>query len=385
MDINTFSVPVHSHGGVAISSLSEAVHPSPGVLKNKKRGRPRGAKSKNLLAATKSVSLEIRSEEVVDIARIRAIDAIPDYLSSPMLDKPLLARITEGLFCVDGAEFIESAKASGESEIVATVIYLPNATLDDLAARKVATRLKTEAGDATSAEIIRGVVFLKALLDKSGQPLSQHTHGGARRGSEFEGKDSSQDVLTRLSQLLGKDRDTVSAYLNYSDYLTSEALNKLAEGKASKRFFEDCQARKRNMIREMASEDKSNSEIQTAVSEFMLNEYEVYEKEKDTRKRKKTVSTSPSEPAMVGQTASQEGSEQPPPESDTESDGTAGQGKTYEEYIEEFKALGGEYFSVCEIPASDRHLFLNRMSKVAKNINILLAKYSIEFNGPGRG
>jgi hypothetical protein len=171
---------------------------------------------------------------------------------------------------------IQKAKSTDKSKIACHIFYIPEYSESEIAIRKVAIRTMPTGGTCSYAELVRNANILFNMLLASSENPVVFSHGGDRRGANYtEKKESNIRIL--LAKRLGRSVTTINKYLNYGEFLSSEAMEALIKAEVEKEFFEAAQTYKRKIIVDLKSERKSEDEIATAVSEAVLSRLYEYQ------------------------------------------------------------------------------------------------------------
>jgi hypothetical protein len=229
--------------------------------------------------STEKQTYESRFKTVnVPITLIRSIVSIPDFTTPTMLSQPRLVYVKGDYYCEDGGNFVADAQARGEKQIECQVEYCEFQSPVELALRKVASRLRTPSGQASYAENVRAIVSLGNLLQEHG--YNTNSHGGSRRDDKDRSKDIAQTIATEMN--LG--RESVVNYINYGSNLSEEVFQTLAEGRASKRFFEKIQHHRQFKMRNLLAHEKTAEEIKLEISKNVLDAWKKWDGNKTDKK-----------------------------------------------------------------------------------------------------
>ena len=224
-----------------------------------------------------------RSIEDVRIDDIQSINRIPDPINPTSAERPYLAKTEKGYFCLDGSDKIAAVAAkSGSSAVVSCAVdTLAEHDDDDLVVRKAITRSATIGGKAEHMELCRNTVFLLNLHQSSNPNLKVNTHGGRRKGPEFNALDNAYKVL---SDLLCKSETTIAGYVDHAKYLTEPAIRFFIANRVKKKFFDDMRGEKRNLVDEQVENKRPEEEIAAEVSSMMITRFsETLNKTKKTK------------------------------------------------------------------------------------------------------
>lgn len=212
--------------------------------------------------------------EEIPIDQIQHFTQIPDFYFPTESDRPIVAKTPRGYSCLDGWDLIEIAKSKGATSIVVNVDNMEVHSDEELGVRKMVLRMNTR-GDVVYAEIIRNTRDVYSMLLSSREELKVFSHGGRRDTIALDGN-REKDVVSILAHRMRKDRDTVTANLNHCRFLSCEAINFLIEKKAKKKFFEDIQNKKRNLITKLTGEEKTVIQKTEEISKFIIETFVKY-------------------------------------------------------------------------------------------------------------
>ena len=217
----------------------------------------------------------------VNINAIESFDVIPDYLGETINSYPTVLNTSGRLICIDGWNLIEEAKREQRETIRCLVDVAENCPNEEIAIRKVATRIIPLNGKCSYLETVRNVKMLYKMLMETRENLVRFDHGGRRRGNKFI-NNKEENIRLVLATRLGKSPNTISKYLNHGEHLREEVISVLETltsdpyVKPNKQFFEAAQSNKNKMLVELKSEGKSENEIEEKLSAYvlqMMNEY----------------------------------------------------------------------------------------------------------------
>jgi hypothetical protein len=181
----------------------------------------------------------------------------------------------KGFHCIDGWRLIQQAIAEDQQAIRCSILYMQEHSVTELAIRKVEARTKPRGGTCLFAELVRNTSILaKYLMDEMENPIV-FSHGGARRGENFN-NNKEDDLRQVLSKRLGKSRGKINDYLHFSRYLTDEAIDTLVTQNTGRAFFEKARINKRILIKNMKSDEVEEREITSTVSNKMLEWLDEY-------------------------------------------------------------------------------------------------------------
>ncbi len=160
-----------------------------------------------------STSAEVNEE--IPPVQIQPYQGIPDY-KNPGQKPPYVIKTRTTCHCIENWPEVEKARASNQPTIMCRTKYIEQVSEMDLAIMKVATRFGNHGPEPTYAEIVSNV----------------------RRLHDFITGTQAGDVVEELVARLGKNRSTITDYINRSKYLSNDLLDGLVSRNADKRFFE---------------------------------------------------------------------------------------------------------------------------------------------------
>lgn len=211
----------------------------------------------------------------VSINAIESFAGIPDYLVETIKSYPTVLNTSGRLICIDGWNLIEEARREQRETIRCLIDVAENCPEEEIALRKVATRIIPLNGKCSYLETVRNIKTLYKMLMETRENLVLFDHGGRRRGNEFV-NNNEENVRLVLATRLGKSPNTISKYLNHGEYLSKEAISVLMtftsdpHVKPNKQFFEAAQGNKNKMLMELKSSGKSENEIDENLSGYVL-------------------------------------------------------------------------------------------------------------------
>jgi len=214
--------------------------------------------------------------EVVRITRIQHFLGLRDYLAETISPNPILAQINDDdvLHCIEAWDMVEDALNRKQELIFSLVksVRLPAGAdlLTELTILKTAVRMGSQGGPVQYAEGVANMTHLYSKLRASTVNPLIYGRGGARTKGE-KGNTRAENIRWVIETRLGRDRDTVTAYLNYGRYLTEEALSELVMGGATKRVFEAFQKPKSELIIKLQGLDATPDEITALTSELVIS------------------------------------------------------------------------------------------------------------------
>lgn len=236
---------------------------------------------------SKYQDLDCAIQEIA-IKDIKHYERIPDYYKETYSARPIVVYTPNGHFCIDGWDLVEEAKTKGLTSVECYVDLINTHSENELGIRKTEIRSKTRGGFVTYAELFRNTSNLFEMLKNSNENLRVFDHGGRRRGEGFsDNKDD--DARHVLSKRLGKDRDTINKLISFRQYLNDQAIEFFIKEGVRKRFFENIQTKKNQLINSLKGEKASDEQISEQVSQFIRDQYASY-KEGQKKGKEKTKS-----------------------------------------------------------------------------------------------
>jgi hypothetical protein len=241
----------------------------------------------------------------IPVESIQEFPYVPDYIYPTESIHPIVVQTPEGLFCIDGWNLIEHARAQGQTSVRCHVSQIQNHSDIELAIRKVEIRTKPHGGTCSFAEKVRNTYLLAQLIMGEKENPIVFSHGGARRGAKYI-NDRENDLREMLAERLGRKRTTINQYLNFGKNLGIAVLNTLVESKAGKAFFEAVQFKKRNLINQLDSDEKTNEAITESVSSKILAWHDEYRQPVRISKNEKPQPVTPHSENQAQQDNSQQ-------------------------------------------------------------------------------
>ncbi len=209
------------------------------------------------------------SFEELDPMTIRPVATIPDYSAPTMCGYPMIVRTATDCHCIEGWALVQTAIESGKTTIRCHITYVQEASENELAIQKAASRIMTRGGRASYLEIVRNIQILFKLLSATTENLIIYSHGGARRGSAFI-SNREDNIREILAERLGKSVTTINSYLNHGRYLNDEAFAALARAGKKKDFFEDIQVVRRIFEKNLRHDRFTDDVITAQISEKVI-------------------------------------------------------------------------------------------------------------------
>lgn len=206
----------------------------------------------------------------VGIPQIQRFTLIPDFRTRTAAPHPIvISTPTKGYFSLDGWDLIQQARQQNHPSIVCEIIHVSSDSEIEIALHKAAVRSMPQGGTCSHAEMVGITVRLFGMLMESSENLEVFSHGGARRGIRFT-KVREEDVITILTERLGKSRKTILKNLQHGEYLNEQALHAAVEADVPKGFFEVLQQGKTALVSDLKAVKRSAAEIVEVVSAKML-------------------------------------------------------------------------------------------------------------------
>lgn len=209
-------------------------------------------------------------EEIADLetTSIQPCPIIPDFITPTLSTQPIVVRMQEECFCIDGGNYIEQAVAEGRTTIRCHIFHILHRSDTELAIRKAAIRVMPQGGKCSYAELVRNISQLYRALKNTSDDLVLFTHGGARRGDNFiDSKEN--NIRTVLANRLGKSQTTINKYIQHGDSINDAAMEELVKAGVPKAFFEAFQNEKVRIIAQQ-SEKKDPAAISEAISSEVM-------------------------------------------------------------------------------------------------------------------
>lgn len=286
----------------------------------------------------------------ISVSEIQNVDSIPDYTTASSCTYPIVVNESGRYKCIENWSLIEFAQKDNTETIECLVINPANPSSTDTAIRKVASRIKTEGGDASYAEVLLAIHSLREVLKDTQEELHVFSHGGRRRNEEF-GKERENDLLTLLSNRLGKSRETIAKYMVYEKILNQKVLSRLAKGKVPKRFFEKVIGVMNKKAGELKSDGKTEREIRDTISGLVERRYKEWLKKLEKPATEIAPETGGNRndiepPVTVNDSADQSDENESAPQTH-ETTGESG-GTGTERFTPEWKKIQGEWIHSSE-------------------------------------
>ncbi len=206
---------------------------------------------------------EYKSLPVNEIIQYKGID---DYIEPTTSIYPTVVKTPTHCYCIDGYDLIEKAIQEKSKFILCHIIYISTESEIELAIRKTATRIVSEAGEPYYAELVRNCRKLSSLLIKTTENPIMYSHGGKRKGINYCPDNKEENIRILMAERLGKSDSTVNKYLNYGENLDESILDTLVQSKEGKKFFEAVASNKRCFIKNLKCEGKDEAVITEEVS-----------------------------------------------------------------------------------------------------------------------
>jgi len=249
--------------------------------------RPQEAENQNspgVLKDAQNLRFNTTREDITEISveSIQEFPDVPDYIYPTESIHPIVVQTPEGLFCIDGMNLIEHARAQGQTNIRCHVYQIKEHSNTEMAIRKVAIRTKPVGGTCCYAERIRNAKLVSdILMDEMENPVV-FLHGGDRRGAFFS-NNREDDIREVLSERLGRDRNTINTYFNFGRFLNHEVMDVLVAQNTGRAFFQKAQSNKRVWITNLEGDGLDEVSITNQISEKMLEWHREYQETHDIK------------------------------------------------------------------------------------------------------
>ena len=245
--------------------------------------------------AEKNFETQRESIEDLDTDQIQPFRAIPDYVELTSSLYPIVVKTPTAITCIEGWSLVEQAKEAGKSSLTCHVHHVADASQEELAIRKVASRTKPLGGIAGYAEKARNVSKAFLMVKESNENPIVFAHGGARRGIVFAST-RDENIRIVLGKRLEKSQATIGKYINHGDYIGDEEMQILGQGDADKEFFEAFQEVKMKLVEHLKGQRVSQDEIVSRVSEEILRVHQVPKKTRSQEIKNLLASLAPDQP-----------------------------------------------------------------------------------------
>jgi len=222
----------------------------------------------------------------ININAIEPFNGIPDYIGKTISQYATVLNTSGRFICLDGWNLLEEARQAQQETIHCLIHVADNCPDEEIAIRKVATRIIPANGKCSYLETVRNVKALYQMLMATGENLVCFHHGGRRRGNEFI-NNKEENIRLILATRLGKSPNTISKYLNHGEFLNDNAIPVLMAAipdqtvKPNKQFFEEAQSNKNKMLVELKSAEIPENEITEQLSNYVLQMFDEYKRTGD--------------------------------------------------------------------------------------------------------
>ena len=196
------------------------------------------------------------------LAEIEHYKGIDDYIEMTTSPCPLVVRTPTHCHCIDGYNLVEKAMQEGAETILCHVFNEADEVSEsDLALWKTGARLISEQGKPHYAEKIRNCKKVLALLQQTTENPVMNSHGGVRKGDGYIPTNKEDDLRALMAKRLGLAIKTTDKYICYGEYLDEDILDTLVKSKETRDFFEKAAPNKRQLVKNLRSDEKNDLEI----------------------------------------------------------------------------------------------------------------------------
>jgi len=222
--------------------------------------------SPGILTETTPHLITSKEYKRLPIAEIIQYKGIDDYMEPTTSIYPTVVRTPIHYYCIDGYNLIEKAIQEKSASILCHIIYITTESEIELAIRKTATRIVSDEGKPYYAELVRNCKKLLSLLIETTENPVMYSHGGKRKGVNYNPDNKEENIRVLLKERLGKSISTVNKYLNYGENLDEAILDTLVQSKEGKKFFEAVASNKRRFSKNLKCDGKDDAVIKEEVS-----------------------------------------------------------------------------------------------------------------------
>ncbi len=217
--------------------------------------------------------------------KLKKFELLPDYFSDYHALHPIAVNIEDD----DDDEF---SVIAGYSKVEA--VDDPNQEIDcfyfnfadnsrlSLVIEKFAVMDRPFGGEASYAEKVWQSDNIETFISKDQTLKIVSGRGGVRKGKDYE---SCVSLTTVLAKRLQKDRYVVKNYLTHGNHIPSDVLEKLAEAKVGKDYFEILQPKKTKLIESLKG--KTQQEKETAVRNLVWEVLAQHQADKEKKEADK--------------------------------------------------------------------------------------------------
>ena len=117
--------------------------------------------------AEKNFETQRESIEDLDLREIQPFQAIPDYVEPTSSLYPIVVKTPTAITCIEGWSLVEQAKEAGKSSLTCHIHHVADASQEELAIRKVASRTKPQGGIAGYGAVDYFTVAAVAVCDRA--------------------------------------------------------------------------------------------------------------------------------------------------------------------------------------------------------------------------
>jgi hypothetical protein len=228
-----------------------------------------------------SKKLSYKEQAFIDlpISKIMHFEMIQDFKIPTRSSCPIVTIYKDSghSHCVDGWNLVQEAEKKGEDTIRCHVFYMDSFYAPAVVVFKASMRSMPIGGICSHAEMIQNVRICFQSIRGANEIPKASGHGGDRKTPEF-GNKMEQRIIELLIEHLGKTRKKILEYINHGDGLSDETLEFLVEKQTGRKFSEEVQKNKSNVIERLKQKGLTQEEIFKEISARMREWYEEYEK-----------------------------------------------------------------------------------------------------------
>ena len=243
----------------------------------------------------KNFETQRESIEDLDPGEIQPFQAIPDYVEPTSSLYPIVVKTQTSITCIEGWALVQQAKEAGQASLTCHIHHVADASQEELAIRKVASRTKPQGGIAGYAEKARNVSKAFRMVKESNENPIVFAHGGDRRGIVFTSL-RDENIRIVLAKRFGKSPATIGKYINHGDHISEEVMQLLAQQEADKEYFEAFQEAKMKLVEHMKTQQLPQNQIVIRVSDDILRLHQVPKKDRTQEIKTLLASLAPAQP-----------------------------------------------------------------------------------------